>query len=326
MKQIFRLKHLLTIAAVIVTANLSAQTTMEQVAAAYNEGVNAMAANPEIAINAFEKTIKLAGEVTDPEAETLKNNAISQIPKLYFDWAKLLAGKRDLPGAIKQLENCIAASKKYESTQYVAQAEGTIVNIYLAIGNTALTAKDYPAAIKGYDGALSYDSKNTKAYRGKVMAYQSQDMLTEMIAAADAGIGSALPADASVVADIKKVVANAYYNAAQNSAKAKDYQGVEENLLVSMKYGNITAITYYQLGLARISTNKWNDAVEALNEAIEYEDGNDADKAKYYFNLGKCYEALENSAKACESYKKALFGEFAAAAKYQIETVLKCGL
>lgn len=326
MKQIFGLRHLLTVAAVILTVSLTAQTTMEQVATAYNEGVNAIATNPELAIKAFEKTIKLADEVSDPEAATLKQNAISQIPKLYFDWAKQLAGKKDLTGAITQLEKCIAESQKYGSTQYVEQSKGTIVAIYLSLGNTALAAKDYPGAIKNYDGALSYNNKNTKAYLGKVMSYQGQNLLTEMVAAADAGIAAAqAPSDASVVADIKKVVANTYFNAAQKSAQEKAYAKVEESLLMSMKYGNNNEVVNYQLGLARINMKKWADAVEALNEALEYEDGTDADKAKYYFNLGKCYEALANPTKACESYKKALFGEFAAAAKYQIETVLKCG-
>lgn len=326
MRQFFGLRHLLTVAAVLLAVNLTAQTTMEQVATAYNEGVNAMASNPELAIKAFEKTIILADEVTDPEAATLKQNAIGQIPKLYFDWAKLLAGKKDLTGSITQLENCLAASQKYGSTQYVDQAKGTIVAIYLSLGNTALVAKDYPGAHKNYDGALSYDSNNTKAYRGKVQAFQGQDMMTEMVAAADAGIAAGkLPSDAAVVADIKKLVANTYFNAAQKAAQEKAYPKVEESLLTSMKYGNNTAVVYYQLGLVRINMKKWADAVESLNEALEYEEGGDAEKAKYYFNLGKSYEALANPAKACESYKKALFGEFAAAAKYQIETVLKCG-
>ncbi len=325
MKRIFGLRSLLTVAAVIFTVSLTAQTTMEQVAAAYNEGVTAIAANPELAIKAFEKTIKLADEVSDPEAAALKQNAIGQIPKLYYDWARQLAGKKDLTGAIKQLENCLAESQKYGSTQYVEQAKGTIVAIYLSLGNTALAAKDYPTAHKNYDGAISYNNTNTKAYLGKVMAYQGQNMLAEMVAAADAGIEAGkLPSDASVVADIKKVVALTYYNAAQKSAQDKVYAKVEENLLQSMKYGNVNEAVYYQLGIARINMKKWADAVEALNEAVEYDDGTDADKAKYYFNLGKAYEALANPTKACESYKKALFGEFAAAAKYQIETVLKC--
>lgn len=317
---------MLTVAAVFLAVNLTAQTTMEQVATAYNEGVAAMASNPELAIKAFEKTIKLADEVTDPEAATLKQNAIGQIPKMHFEWAKLLAGKKDLPGAITQLENCLAVSQKYGSTQYVNQAKGTIVAIYLSMGNTALAAKDYPGAHKNYDGAISYDNKNTKAYLGKVLAYQGQNMLTEMVATADAAIEAGkLPSDAAVVADIKKSVANTHYNAAQKAFQEKAYPKVEENLLTSMKYGNNTAAVYYQLGVVRINMKKWAEAVESLNEALEYEEGSDADKAKYYFNLGKSYEALANPTKACESYKKALFGEFAAAAKYQIETVLKCG-
>ena len=79
MKQIISLRHLLTVVAVLTAVNLTAQTTMKEVADAYNEGVQNITSNQELAIKAFEKTIALADAVAEPEAVQLKNNAIGQI-------------------------------------------------------------------------------------------------------------------------------------------------------------------------------------------------------------------------------------------------------
>jgi tetratricopeptide (TPR) repeat protein len=325
-KKIISLRHLLSVVAVLMTVSLAAQTTMKEVADAYNEGVQNISTNHELAIKSFEKTIALADAVAEPEAVQLKNNAIGQIPKLYFEWARSLAGKNDLKGAVTQLENCLAASEKYNSTQYVRNATGTIAAIHLALGNNALTAKDYPTAIVSYDAAISYDKQSAKSYLGKIMVYQAQSQLDEMVAVAEAAKAAGTrPNDAGVLGDINKVLSTAFFNAAQKSMQEKDYQSTEENLTNSIEFGNDNSIVYYQLGLARMNMDKWSEAVDAFIEAADTEEGGDAEKAKIYFNMGKCYESLNNAAKACESYKKALFGEFAAAAKYQIETVLKCG-
>lgn len=326
MKQIISLRHLLTVVAVLTAVNLTAQTTMKEVADAYNEGVQNITSNQELAIKAFEKTIALADAVAEPEAVQLKNNAIGQIPKLYFEWARALASKNDLKGAVTQLQNCLAASEKYNSTQFVRNATTTIAAVHMALGNNALTAKDYPAAIVNYDAAISYDKQSVKSYLGKIMVYQAQNQLSEMVIAADAAVAAGTrPNDAAVLGDINKVLSTAFFNAAQKSMQEKNYQATEENLSNSMKFGNDNSVAYYQLGLARMNMNKWSEAVEAFMEAADTEAGGDAEKAKIYFNMGKCYESLNNAPKACESYKKSLFGEFAAAAKYQIETVLKCG-
>jgi tetratricopeptide (TPR) repeat protein len=325
-KQIISLRHLLSLAAVLMTVSLSAQTTMKEVADAYNEGVQYITSNQELAIKAFEKTIALADAVAEPEAVQLKNNAIGQIPKLYFDWARALAGKNDLKGAVTQLENCLKASEKYKSTQYVRNATTTLAAIHLSLGNNALTAKDYPTALTNYDAAISYDNQSVKSFLGKIMVYQAQNQLDEMVEIAEAAIAAgSRPNDAAVLVDINRVLSTAFFNAAQKSMQDKNYKMTEEHLNNSVKFGNDNSVVYYQLGLARMNMDKWSEAVDAFMEAADTEEGGDAEKAKIYFNMAKCYESLNNATKACESYKKALFGEFAAAAKYQIETVLKCG-
>jgi tetratricopeptide (TPR) repeat protein len=322
------LKFLAAMLFMLLTVNVSAQTTMKEVADAFNLGVQYSSASPELAIKSFEQAIKYADEVGGDEAMGLKASAIAQIPKLYFDWARGLAGKNDLTGSLVQLKNCIAASEKYNNTEYPPRAKATITNIYLALGNTARQGKKFDEAIANFDSAIEYDSKNVKAYLGKVLVYNEQEKINEMVEAAIGGMNSGpRPNDMPVLEDIKKVVSTSYFNSAQKTMQSKDYKATEENLQNAIKFGmDDNHIVYYQLGLARMSMEQWDNAVDALLEAAALDEGTAADKAKYYFNLGKSYEALGNTGKACESYKKALHGEFAQAAKFQIENVLKCGI
>ncbi len=320
-------KYTATIVVILLTLSASAQVTMKEVVDAFNLGVQFASTNPEVAIKSFENAIKYADEVNDEEAKGLKANAMSQIPKVYFDWARSLVQKGDLQGGLAQLKNCIAASEKYNTPIYAQNARPTVAAIYLSLGNTAMKEKKYDDAISNYNGAIEYDDRNVKAYLGKVLVYNEREMEEEMVEAAMGGMNSnPRPADLGTVEDIRKVVTAFYFNSAQKSMQAKEFAETEINLQNAIKFGmDNNPIVYYQLGLARISMSKWEDAIAALIEAVDLDEGTDADKAKYFFNLGKSYEALGNNSKACESYKKALHGEFAEAAKYQIETVLKCG-
>lgn len=320
-------KYTAAVVVMLFTLSASAQVTMKEVADAFNLGVQFATTNPEVAIKSFEQAIKYADEVGDDEAKGLKANAMAQIPKIYFDWARSLVQKGDLPGGLAQLKNCIAASEKYNTPIYAQNARPTVAAIYLALGNNAMKEKKFDDAISNYNSAIEYDDRSVKAYLGKVLVYNEKEMEEEMVEAAIGGMNiNPRPADLGDVDNIRKVVTAFYFNAAQKSMQAKQFSETETNLQNAIKFGmDDNPIVYYQLGLARMSMNKWEDAVDALLEAADLDEGSAADKAKYYFNLGKSYESLGNNSKACESYKRALHGEFAQASKYQIETVLKCG-
>ncbi|MBM3420006.1 MAG: tetratricopeptide repeat protein [Bacteroidetes bacterium] len=317
-----------TVAALLlITSVTSAQVTMKEVADAFNQGVQFASTNPELAVKSFEQAIKYADEVGGDEALGLRNQAMAQIPKLYFDHARALVSKNDLNGALAQLKNCIAAGEKYNMPQYANNARPTISAIYLSLGNAAFKSKNYTEAISNFNQSTEYNPRAIKAHLGKVLVFNEQGLEAEMVGAAIDGMNSnPVPNDMAVIEDIKRVVSNFYFNSAQTTMQAKNYSTTESNLLNAIKFGmDANPIVYYQLGLARMSMNKWDEAVEALMESVDLDEAAAAaDKAKYFFNLGKSYEALGNAQKACESYKKALHGEFAQAAKFQIENVLKC--
>jgi len=314
-------------AAVIImafTVNVYGQAEMSEVVEAFNSGVTMMKMNPDAAILSFEKAIALANEVGE-EADEIKDQASKQIPKMYWESAKTLAGKKDYDGALARLDACVESSKAVGDNAQASRASSTALSILNAQGSEALSEKRYEDALGYFDNALSREPRYAKAYLGKVLVYDEMKDYEKMKEAALLGIETANSTrDTKTSGDIEKKVRGTFFNNAQESMMAKDYSSAIDNLNKSIEFGNSSSITFYQLGLAQEGIEKWNDAIASFNKALELEMGGDADKAKIYFELGKSYQAVSNDTNACASYKKALHGEFAEAAKYQIENVLKC--
>jgi tetratricopeptide (TPR) repeat protein len=319
------LRTLATLIMLSIAINTSAQTQMSDVADSFNQGVQMMKINPDAAITSFLKTIELADQVGTDEAINLKNQAITQIPKMYWESAKKLAGKKDYPGAIEKLDACIETGTTAKDTKLVQRAKSTKVGIVNLQGNTAMAQGDFDAALSYFDKAIQLNPKYAKAMLGKTLVYDKMGDLDKMEEAGIKGMELATSArDNKTAGTIQQKLRSSFFNSAQAKFQAEDFAGAEKCLSRSVEYGNNSAIVHYQLGLAYEGQKKWNEAVSSFTKSAELDMGTDAEKAKIFFKLGGAYEALGNTAKACESYKKAIHGEFAEAAKYKIETELGC--
>lgn len=312
---------------VLMGASISAfgQAQMSEVAETFNQGVQLMKINPDGAATAFEKAMKLADEVGTDEALEIKNQAIKQIPKMHWESAKSLAGKKDYSGAVAKLEKCVTTATAAGDESLVRRAKSTTLSIINAQGNTAFQNGEYDVAIAHYDNAIKRNARFSKAYLGKVLVYDKTGDLDKMEESGVKGMEVAQAArDNKTAGTIQQKMRSTFFNSAQVKFKDEDYAGAEKCLSRSVKYGNNNALVHYQLGLAFEGQNKWAEAVKSYEKSAELDMGTAAEKAKVFFKLGGAYEALGNTAKACESYKKALHGEFAEAAKYKIETELGC--
>ncbi|MCD4768704.1 MAG: tetratricopeptide repeat protein [Bacteroidales bacterium] len=308
-----------------ISVSISAQTEMAEVADAFNQGVQMMKINPDMAIKSFETAIELADQVEGEEAAELKNQAMKQIPKMYWESAKKLAGKKDYDNAITKLDACIETSKKVGDKSQASRAFGTALSILNVQGSTALGKGDHAAALEYFDKALERRASYAKAYLGKVLVYEEMGDLVKMEEAAIMGIEAARASrDKKTGSNIQQKLRGTYFNSAQAKMKNKDYAGAEKCLSKAIEYGNNNSNAHYQLGLALKGQKKWEEAVTSFNNAVEVDMSDDAEKAKIYFELGGAYQTLGDSVKACTSYKKAMFGAFAEASKYQIENVLEC--
>jgi tetratricopeptide (TPR) repeat protein len=322
------IRSVLTTFSIIILAgfssNLYSQAAMADVVSAFNSGVSMMKINPDAAIVSFEKAIALADEVGE-EADDLRDQASKQIPKMYWETAKTLTGKKDYDGAIAKLDACIKTSNEVGDKAQASRANNTALSILNAQGSGALNDKEYTKALGYFDSALEREDRYVKAYLGKVLAYDGLLDYDKMEEVGKIGLEKAKAMrDTKTSGDIEKKMRGTFFNNAQESMASKDYSAAIKNISKSIEYGNSSSLTYYQLGLAYEGVSNWSEAVASFNKSLELELGSDSDKAKLFFELGKCYQELEDTLNACASYKRAMFGEFEEAAKYQIENVLQC--
>lgn len=319
------LRGILVIFAMTLSLNTFGQASMAEVVETFNAGVTMMKMNPDAAIASFEKTVELADQV-GAEAAEIKDQAMKQIPKMYWESAKNLAGKKDYEGALEKLEACIKTSEKVDDKSLASRANTTALSILNVMGTNALSAGDYPTALNYFDKVIIREPRYAKAFLGKVLVYAEMEDYDMMEEVGVMGIETAKSTrDNKTAGDIQTKLRSTFLNNAQVNMRDEDYAAAVQNLTRSIEYGNASSSIWYQLGQAQQGISKWADAVKSFTSSLELELGGDSDKAKIYFELGRSYQELGDVANACASYKKAMFGDFAEAAKYQVETVLKCG-
>jgi len=308
-----------------ITPVIYGQATMNDIKSSFNQAVQMEKVNPEAAINSYNNVIELADQLGGEEAEQIKNQAISRIPKMYYEAAKKLAGQKEYEASVKMLDQSISAYNSVGDERAAARSLRTILSIRGVQGASALNAGNYDQALNFYNDALERDPSYTKAYLGKLVIYDKMEDEDKMVEVARKGLAVAeQERDNSVAGDIGKLMRGHYFNEAQMAMREQDYAAAENHLKNSIEYGNNNVIVHYQMGLAQKGQEKWAEAVESFNEALELETGGPEEKARIYFELGGAYQALNKDAEACESYKNALHGEYAEAAQYQIDNVLKC--
>jgi len=301
------------------------QTTINDVKASFNQAVQMEKINPEAAISSYQSVIQLADEVGGEEAEQIKTQAMGRIPKMHYEMAKKLAGAKDYEGSVEMLDASIEGFNKVNDSRSASRSLSTILSIRNVQGASALNEGNYTEALSFYDDALGRDPNYTKGYLGKLLVYDKMQDLDRMEEIASMGIMVCEQEnDNRTAGDIKKVMRTQYFQEAQKEMAEQEYSQAEIHLENSIEYGNSNVIAYYQLGLAQKNQEKWNDAVASFNKALELETGGAADKAKIFFGLGESYQALGQSDQACSAYKNAMFGDFAEAAKYQVENILEC--
>ena len=308
-----------------VTPVIYGQTTINDVKSSFNQAVQMEKINPEAAISSYEKVLELADEVGGEEADQIKGQALTRIPKMHYEAAKKHAAAKDYENSVKMLDASIEGFNAIGDQRSASRSQGTILSIRNVQGASALNEGNYTEALGFYDDALQRDPNYTKGYLGKLLIYDKMEDVDKMEEVAMMGLQVCdQEHDNRTAGDIKKVMRTHFFNDAQTAMADKDYAKAESNLKSSIEYGNNNVIIHYQMGLAQKGQEKWSDAVQSFNEAIELETGGEEEKAKIYFELGGALQALGQNAQACAAFKNALFGEFKEAALYQIDNVLEC--
>ena len=267
----------------------------------------------------YEETVNICKALGD-EGMELQLKAEQQLPGTYFSLAKSFFDAKNYNSAIPNFEKSAQYADQMGETKTADASRTYLAGIYYAQGGGDLKNDAADAAIEKFNKALSYKSDYYKAYYGLGLAYKKKDNLPLMKENLDKAISMAGD-DAKTAGNAKDAAASAYSKAGALALQGGKYGPAVENLLAAQEYDNTNAKNYYYLAVAYNGQSKWDDAIAAANKGIEL---SAEDKSDIYFELAKAQENKGDKVNACANYKLVTGGNNVAAAKYQIEQVLKC--
>jgi len=271
------------------------------------------------ALASYEKTITICKQIGD-EGMELQIKAEQQLPGTYFNLAKGLFEAKNYNEAIPNFEKSLQYADQMGEAKTADASKTYLAGIYYAQGNGDLKNDALDKAVEKYNKSLSYKPEYYKAYYGLGLVYKKQENLPLMKENLDKAISLAGD-DAKTIGNAKDAATSAYQKAGAVALQANKYSVAVENLIASQEYNNMEPRTWFYLTIAYNGLSKWDDAIAAANKALELQT---EDKSDIYFELAKAQENKGDKANACANYKNVTGGNNAAAAKYQIEQVLKC--
>lgn len=308
----------------------------------YNAGLEeAQSNNYDAAISSFEQVVTMANQL-GPEGEDLKQNAESQIPKMYFAKARTSYQQfqqskdlADLEKAINDFREVISVSEEYGDTRYAPSAQGAIPQLYYSKSVILYSQNEIAAADEAVDRALNLNSNYAAAYYQKAKIFKKINDTNED-GIIDQNIEGMLEwYDRAIqVGDAtnKMNISNKARDAAHDELLAVGSKAITngevntavETLNKALDYNSNSADVHYRLAEAYNKNSNAQQAIDHANRALEYENGGRTDKAKIYFELGFAYQTLGNKSNACDAFSNALYGSFRAPAEHKMEFELKC--
>lgn len=297
---------------------LKAQS-VEEAGTVFNEAIQLMQTDIAGAAAKFEQAIAICEKVGE-EGNDIKNQAIAQIPPLYYNYAVKLQGEEKQDEAIAAALTAKEKAEKYDNQDIKEKATDLLVQLYYVKGNEQAKNKDFAGALATYDNTLKMDPKFYRAIFGKALVYLMQDDLVNAEAAYKDLLAAAGPED-ELVKRTAGTLGKKYSVAAAKAVKANKPAEALQMVDKALSYGEESSNTYYYQLLAANQLKKWDLAIEAAQKALPLEE---KDKNKIYFELGKAYEGKGNKAEACNAYKQVTAGPLVQNAQYQMKQVLKC--
>jgi len=306
----------------IFTSGLRAQDRNE-VIAVYNEGAKAIQTDVPAAITAFEKVVELSDKVGET-ANDLKQKAVQVLPGLYYKVAAAAYNEK------KPAAEIIAAAKlagtmadKYGSKTHGDNSKKILVNGYYKMATEFFTANDYDNAMLAFDSVLTLNPDHIASIYNKALIYKNRDEADLFEQTIDQFLAKLDPAKDADKAAQAKGAALEYFRAA--GSKANSANKLDEALALlnrAAKYGDDKTMFYFFADVYN-KKNSFTEGAEYAQKGLEMETGDAEAKAMFYYQLAVAQVGKGDTAAACESFRNALYGPFAEAAKAQ-RTNLKC--
>jgi tetratricopeptide (TPR) repeat protein len=289
----------------------------------YNEGAKAMQTDVPAAIAAFENVIVVAGQVGET-ADDLKQKAMQVLPGLYYKLAVTAYNeKKPSSEIIQAARTAYAMADKYASAAHKENSNKILVNGYYRMATDFFTANDYDNALLAFDSVLTLNPDHIASIYNKALIYKSQDSAAAFEENIDLFLGKLVPEKDDDKAVTAKGVALEYFRAAGSKASAANNLDEALGLLNrAAKYGDDKTLFYFFADVYN-KQNNFTSGAEYAKKGLDLETGDAEAKAMFYYQLAVAQAGKGETSAACASFKNALFGPFAEAAKAQ-RTNLKC--
>jgi tetratricopeptide (TPR) repeat protein len=306
----------------VCVISLNAQSRND-VITVYNEGARAIQTDLQAAIAAFEKVVVLSDQVGEDAAD-LRQKAVQVLPGLYFKVAfNALNEKKPAAEIIKAAKTAIAMADKYGSTTNKENAEKVLIQGYNSMAADFFAANDFDNALMAFDSLLVVNPYYLTAIYNKALIYIKQDNPDAFEQTIDLFIEKTKGANDEEKADKASTMALEYFRS--DGSKAIQEEKLDEALALlnrAAKYGDDKDLFYFFADVYNKKEN-FDNGAEYAQKGLDLETGDAEAKAKFYYQLGVAQAGKGQTAEACASFKNALYGPFAEAAKAQ-RTNLKC--
>jgi tetratricopeptide (TPR) repeat protein len=216
---------------------------------------------------------------------------------VFFTLGQLYYWEGNYDAALAALDQAIAAA---EAEAPADQPHG-LAHAYFYRGNiNSVHRQDRPAAIDNYRQALALAPAfsvaafnlggSLRIWANGFRARGDEDTARQTYIEAISAYGQAIESDPAYVPAYEGR-ALAHYEIGQFEAASKDYQAALER--------EPRAETYFQLGLALRSLQRWDESLAALDLAITRAPG----MGRYYFGRGRLHNALGNQDAAVSDFQ-----------------------
>jgi len=290
---------------------------------AYNEGASSVQTDPQAAIKAFENVVNLSKQVGDSAAD-LRLKAIKVLPSLYYNVASnALTEKKPTSEIIQAAKKAVAAAVKYENTTTKQNADNLLIKAYNNLAGEYFSKDDYKSAIASFDSVLMINPEYSSTIYNKALIYMKQANSDDFEKTIDLYIGKMKAGTDD--AKIKQASSLALVYFRSSGSKSDQANKLDEAigfLNKAAKYGDDKDLFYY---FAEVFNKQkaFDKGLDYGQKGLALETGTAEAKAKFYFQIALAQEGKGKTAEACESFKNASFGVFAAPSKVK-QTNLKC--
>ncbi len=323
------LNGLITFLSLIIFTGISSGQTLNEAKEAFNEGVSAIQSNNfDEAIAQFNKCMEIYPELDEEEsieAEEMVVQIESKLPALYYQVAMDLYKDKKLDEAIEKFVETSEVANKYNDQSTSERASKVVPQLYYQRAGNKYDNDDFKGALEDYNKAIELNPEYDKAFYMKSLVCKKLDDEEGFLESTRRAIESAGNNNNESVVGKAKESGSKYFLMKGDEAKsAQKYAEAKEYINLAIEFDSESSVAYYLLALVDNQLNNYDNAIEAANKALTYEDDVPEGKARIYYELANALKEKGENGKACDAYRKAAYGAYKEAAEYQIKYVLEC--